>query len=673
MLVVLDHLFEWPSAGFIGVDVFFVISGFVITASLVREHDRSGRISFAGFYRRRIRRILPASTLVLIATCVAAYYAFLSSRFQETLIDAVWSLFFAANWRFAEIGTDYLQADGPISPLQHYWSLGIEEQFYVVWPAVMLIVLALAAKRGLHAHSTTIAAAVIGTVIAVSFGWAIYQTMERAAYAYFSTFTRVWELGAGALLALLAPYCAKIAADWRPVLGWLGLIGILVSAFAISSDSGFPAPWAALPVLSTVLVIAAGTGGEQRFMYPLTNPASQTVGNISYSLYLWHFPVIVILASLMPVNLTYYALCLTMMFLLSFACYYIVEAPINHSRWLEPKQDEPKRKREPVFTPHIQAGQNKILASAVIFIAVACVWAISWKPVPPPYTSNASTLSAAEADAAAPDAYATALSAELESAVNAQQWPANVTPSLDSLGSIRFDGADTAPCAGPKAKNCDLAGLDPQRLAVVVGNSIAVAYLPVFRQVLEEAGWQLRALTLAGCPFIDGETVSADESIDESCPAHKEEVIRLINQYKPALVIGSGQNGAQLKDKNVSFAASLGSIVSKIQPSIGNYVHFSPPPTGKNPQECASSFTPPSSCLADLPAGTDRSIQAQAQVLTGKGRTFVDTTSWYCTPEGKCPIFAGNTIVRRDKTHLTPDYATLIAPLVATALQPYIG
>ncbi|WP_447644321.1 acyltransferase family protein [Nocardioides zeae] len=145
--VVLDHLLGWPHGGFVGVDVFFVISGFLITGILLREHERTGTISFVGFYRRRAKRILPASILVLAVTVALSYALVGRLRADSIATDGLWALFFGANWRFTTQATDYFAANGPVSPLQHYWSLAVEEQFYFVWPWLMLGVLALLAAR----------------------------------------------------------------------------------------------------------------------------------------------------------------------------------------------------------------------------------------------------------------------------------------------------------------------------------------------------------------------------------------------------------------------------------------------------------------------------------------------------------------------------------------------
>ena len=220
--VVLDHLVDWPRGGFVGVDVFFVLSGFLITGLLLREHERTGRISFGDFYRRRVKRIVPAATIVIVATVVASWFVFTSARFGSTLGDAVYALLFAGNWRFALQSTDYFSAQ-TTSPLQQYWSLGVEEQFYLVWPLLLLAVFAVMARRGGTARQARkVVGAVLGVVVLASFAWALYETAAVPDRAYFSTFSRTWELGVGALLAVAAPLLARLPGHVRPVLSWTG-------------------------------------------------------------------------------------------------------------------------------------------------------------------------------------------------------------------------------------------------------------------------------------------------------------------------------------------------------------------------------------------------------------------------------------------------------------------
>lgn len=338
-VVILDHLCRWPSGGFVGVDVFFVISGFLITGLLLREHERTGTISFWGFYRRRIKRILPAATLVVIITVAASFLLLSTARSVQTALDGIWASLFAANWHFALGGTDYFQPDTAVSPLQHYWSLSVEEQFYFVWPWLMLLIFWFIAQRTkiTRTGARRVVGATILAITAVSFAWSLWETASSPTWGYFSTWSRVWELGIGATIAVFAPVFVRIPPALRPVLGWVGLAGIVASLFIITPELPFPGPWAALPVAATALVIASGTGGTQRYMWPIMNPVSSYVGDVSYSLYLWHWPIIILFGAYFPLTEPVpLAIAAVLIVVLSIASFHLVENPIRKSGWLEP-------------------------------------------------------------------------------------------------------------------------------------------------------------------------------------------------------------------------------------------------------------------------------------------------------------------------------------------------
>ena len=383
--VILDHLLGWPSGGFVGVDVFFVISGFLITSLLLREHDKTGSVSFVGFYRRRVKRILPAATLVVVATVGASYLLFSRVRATETLWDGIWASVFAANWHFAANGTDYFQPEVMVSPLQHYWSLSVEEQFYFVWPwlmvAVFWVAARVAARRGGMASSGTgrrIVGFTIAAIVIVSFVWSVRESAQSPTWAYFSTFSRAWELGLGAAIAVYAPLLKRIPDNWRPVLGWLGLAGIGAALFVVNDTLPFPGPWALLPVGATALVIAAGTGGPQRFLWPLTNPVSTYVGDASYSLYLWHWPVIVLLGACLPLTSPgALAVAAAVIIALSLASYHFFEDPIRRSRWLDPRPHHGTRRRR--WRPSRMVAP-KLITVALTTTAVTALVAFALAP-----------------------------------------------------------------------------------------------------------------------------------------------------------------------------------------------------------------------------------------------------------------------------------------------------
>ena len=353
LAVIGAHAAGWPAGGVLGVDVFFVISGFLITGMLLREAKETGRVSLVGFYARRARRLLPAALVVLIAVAVAGWFMFNRIRGTQTLWDAAWAAAFASNWNFAAQGTDYFADTGAVSPVQHFWSLSVEEQFYLGWPLLLLIALALVGRRRL-AVVVGVASAVI---VAASFGWALVQSDSQATVAYFSTLTRAWELGAGALVAALVPVLRRIPRVIGAVAQWLGAAGIVASLLLIDPTSGgFPAPWAAGPVAATALVLAGGVAGDarQRHLFPLTNPVAVFLGDASYSLYLWHFPVVVFAETLLPASEFRLWIVLGASLVLGLASYLIVEQPLRYAPFLggmprpEARAAEPEPEPAPV-------------------------------------------------------------------------------------------------------------------------------------------------------------------------------------------------------------------------------------------------------------------------------------------------------------------------------------
>jgi hypothetical protein len=416
------------------------------------------------------------------------------------LWDAVSGFLFSANWRFAASGTDYFEAQGPVSPLQHYWSLSVEEQFYFVWPWLMLGVLALAARSGLR-RRRSVMGIVMGIIVAASLGWAMIDTAANPALSYFSTFTRAWELGVGALIAIAAPLCARLPDSLRPVLAWVGLVGIGFSIFYITDGLPFPAPWALLPVVSTAAVIAAGTEGRVRLLAPLTNKVAVYIGNVSYSLYLWHFPVIIITGALIGEGTPlFFGLALALIAVTSLFSYYLVELPLHRSPWMEVAKSGGRRKeswrkwRDEYANSYRYKGLALLATIVLAFVTLAMIPVLS-----PPPASITVPISATPAD---PEAEPSStpeldlLQVEIATALNSTQWPATVTQQIGS-GSGREE--QFAECANPATISeggCTWG--DGPRRVVLVGDSTASAYAPAFRDVFTDAGWTFQSFAMTG-------------------------------------------------------------------------------------------------------------------------------------------------------------------------------
>lgn len=292
LLVVLYHAdFLGASGGFIGVDVFFVVSGFLITSLLVDEHRSKGRISLGDFYARRARRLLPASALVIVATVLASHQWLEPLRLRDVGTDAIASGGFFANLVLAARSTDYLRSDLPPSPFQHFWSLSVEEQFYIVWPALLMVLL----WTGRRSRRTPVV--VITVISAASLALCIWQTRTAQPWAFFGLHTRAWELGVGALLALTWRQTAALESGLRATLGWIGVAGIAVAAFTFEETMAFPGELAVLPVFATALVLLAGDGTRFGPRAILRLAPLQWIGARSYAIYLWHWPVLIIAAA----------------------------------------------------------------------------------------------------------------------------------------------------------------------------------------------------------------------------------------------------------------------------------------------------------------------------------------------------------------------------------------
>lgn len=306
-LVVVYHI--WPThfkGGFIGVDIFFVISGFLITGQLWREVESTGLVNFSKFWARRARRLLPAS-LLAIATTSAAVLIFVPPLwFLGFLDETIGSVGYVQNWVLAAKATDYLQANTADSPFLHFWSLSVEEQFYVFWPLILGCLLMLSRLKFFVARIDAKLSIALGlaTIFALSLCYSIYLTAEQPELAYFSTFTRAWEFAGGALVAVLLSG-RNLNKHFKAGLIWAGLALMAYGFFKFNSHTPFPGYWATIPVLGAIAFLV---GGDSRSAFapwwvfrfwPI-----RLLGDISYSLYLWHWPIIVLAPWVLKQNLT---------------------------------------------------------------------------------------------------------------------------------------------------------------------------------------------------------------------------------------------------------------------------------------------------------------------------------------------------------------------------------
>ena len=659
LLVLATHALGIPSGGYVGVDVFFVLSGFLITGLLVREHAHTGRIDLRGFYGRRARRLLPAGLLALAATNLATSLLLGGERSTQALTDSTWAAAFLANVHFAAVGTDYFDQTRPPSPVQHYWSLAVEEQFYLVWPVLLLGLLLLFRRR----PPAVVPAVLILT--AVSFAWGVRATQVDASAAYFSTAARAWELGVGALLALVlhAGQLPRLGARAAAALTWTGLAGIAAAAVLLDERTAFPGTAAALPVLATALVLVGGSAGYRDPL--LTCRLGTAVGDRSYSLYLWHWPVVVVAAALLAPGPLRTVAVLAGSAALAVVSYRLVEQPFRSGA----------RQADGICSPQRAATRRRAWLRPLV--AGASLLALGWgvpaaalgAPTPPPAPA-AAPAGPAPADAAGTSA--AALADAIDASLAPVSWPRLDLP----LETISHSGAPewlVDRCDNVNAGNlsrCRYGDPNASLTAAVVGDSMATSWLPALRALLEPRGWSVQVLTRNQCPLPQvGLWRERPSEPFVQCDDHKRWAFEQVRRLSPDLVVASNSltfldhqagepsGAARFPAWQRGMEASLRELVA----ASGRVVLLGPPPRAGNLQSCVHRLSAPEDCTTQLSADWADLRTAERAAASRAGAEYLDVEPLFCRSQ-RCPAVVGRTPVYTDGRHLTAAYARRLAP-----------
>ncbi|MEV1023217.1 acyltransferase family protein [Streptomyces sp. NPDC050264] len=664
-LVVLSHAgVRQFSGGYLGVDVFFVISGFLITSLLARELDRTGRVSLTRFYARRALRLLPASTLVAVATLAGAYLFLSKVRFTTYAGDAIASGLYAVNLRLAVSGTDYLQATDPPSPFQHFWSLAVEEQFYVVWPLVLTAAHLVARRRerpGRTAWRTVaVPTGIAAAILALSFFLSVRTTPMSPSWAYFGSHTRAWEPAAGALLALCAHRLRRMPAPLAGALSWVGLAAVVGSALTFDDATPFPGYAALVPVAGAVLVLAGGCvpsrfGGELL----LRQRALTGIGGLSYGWYLWHWPLLVIL----PVALdrptagahSRLAVC-AFALLLAWLTLRLVENPVRFGAVF---RDRPRG------ALGLGAG---LTAGAVTLALVAALF-------PPAIDSGRPAPGLAAALDRAPDPQARL--SRLLAAPN-DVVPGNLSPGLAEIKAGRsavyrdgchvgLNSVDVPPCVYG----------DPTSATTVVlfGDSHAAQWFPAIERLARERHWRLVSLTKASCKVADVTIVSGGKPY-ATCDTWRTKVLARIADLRPDLVIASSSEAGTPAHPDTGGAvrqwtAGFERTYRAIRASGARVAALLDTPwpasdavdcAGTHPLDLGRCTATPGRAAKD-----PRRAAAVRAAAASSGATVIDPVRWLCAP-GVCPVLVGDTLVYRDDGHMAEAYARALAPVLDAEL-----
>ncbi len=706
VVVVLFHLrIDVVSGGYVGVDVFFVVSGYLITRLLLRELADDGSISLPGFWARRARRLLPASALVLLVT-VAAGRVMLSPLAMRTLAgDAVAAGAFVSNFVFAGRETGYF-ADAP-SPLLHFWSLAVEEQFYLLWP---LVLVALTRRPRQYRR---LLAVVIGAGILISLLASVWMTSHRPTEAYYLLPARMGELLCGAAVALVGPAWRTVAPGVRAVLGWFGIAGIAVAVFGYDDTTQFPGMAALLPVLSTVLVLAAGGDGGPATgpVVALRHPVAQWIGKHSYAIYLWHWPPLVLAEARygeQPLGVRVVILAGAVG--LAVGSVRFIEAPVRHSSWLAVRParglalgaslcaaalvagtvagsgtsrlDGGEAAAAPVLDLSVVAAPTTATPVAPVGIVQPGV-ATAPGPTVPDTTSAVTTPTTTPTTGVSPVTPAAlaaggtadlatlvaANRAVLDAALTVDDVPSNLQPSLAAAGNDKASiYADDCVAIGVESDltPCRYGAVGSATSVVLYGDSHAAQWFPALEAIANDRGFELVVLTKGGCPTA---AVSIPtNTLSRTCPVWRDAVIDFLATERPDAVIVTAWAGYPNDDDE--WSAGFDDTLARVAQHTANLVVLGDnPPSSRNPADCLSAHvTSASACNSDRADVAPTSRHEVERAVTARyGGRFVDTTDWLCTAT-ECPVILGDILLFRDADHLTTAAAVWFRPLLQAAL-----
>ena len=676
LLVVFGHLFRQPQGVFAALDIFFVLSGFLITGILIDVFDQRGRIYFIPFYLSRFRRLIPTAVVVIVVTVVATYLLYSTARGQLVADDGLWALLLAANWHFAIEGTNYF-ATGSESPLLHYWSLSLEEQFYAVWPLLLLGTLVLA--RRLRFNREAVVLTVMAMIALASFAYSLRHSADAPIQAYYSTFDRVWEFAIGGMLAAARPQLARIPPLAGSLLGWFGVLGLLPTIFLLHYGVAFPAPWAGIPVLMTAAVVAGGVDKSRRTLPVLENRPLVYVGDISYSMYLWHMPINVLSKPFFaPESVAYYTWVLAATGVVSVLSFHLLERPMRYAPWL---MTPPERRLYSRALAKRRAGMRRVglgwlaigLTGVMAFVGVTV---LSPTPTAPTPTFAASRTKASHS----PDALVDRQQARLSAALGATQFP-QFDPPLDHLGLDHWAKDQAASGCSASAdkltQGCKFGDPDAKKLAVVIGDSFAVAWTPGVRKALVPRGWAVQRLTMAECPgWTLPSYVHEDGTPFPECRDHHRAVDRFVKQERPDLVIVAD---SQIQVRNAERPTLHSTQIKVARDGLTATLHqlarhgtrlavLQPPPGTGSLLDCVTRQGSPQDCVGKPDSFWANATQGEkAAAGTEPSADYVSTRDWFCS-DGQCPAFVGRTPVTVDGSHLSIQYSEQLGPLLRQAL-----
>ena len=645
-IVVIYHADLFFRGGFIGVDVFFVVSGFLITGLLLSDHEEH-QASFRRFYARRFRRLLPVAGLVLSVTLVASWLIMNPVSFASVRTDGIWASLFLANVHFVDVGVDYMSQAASPSPLQHWWSLAVEEQFYFVWPLVVAVAWRIGRKR-----AVLITACLIGIG---SFGYSVYITPSRPVEAYFLLPTRAFELAAGAVLVTFMSIRPIAGTRVRATAGWLGLVGIFASALVFTEETLFPGWVYVVPTVCTVMVLMS-IGVPSGPLRLLKWNAFQWMGARSYSLYLWHWPLLVLYEVKYPnASALSRGTLLVIALWLSALSYRFFENPIRRNRRLS---DSP--------------ALSLLVGASAVFVG------IGFSQLPATVsTTNTYTPSAVEQSTSTtifrqlPLERLAQLNADEIPIIDAssieRRIPTNLTPSIlkapkdkPSVFSTsclaRYESTNVQPCVyGSKESTTGVA---------LFGDSHMGQWFPGLEKAAIDNSWRLEVMTKMGCPPVDVSINTFKGKTYRECDQWRENAIeRIIASDIKVVMLGSNKydsvTGKGLSPRGTGWWGGLRRVITRLQEAGKQVVLFSDIPSMwyDKPQCLAENTDDVRKCgRTRQQAVRTARMDTEKTIATELNFSYVDVTRWVCGTSF-CPAIIGSTMVYMDSNHVSATFA----------------
>lgn len=637
--------------------MFFVISGFLITAHLVRDIELHDSVRLFRFWARRARRLLPASLLVLLVTAVTVLFVVPRNLWQQFLVEIWASGLYVQNWLLAFNSVDYLAASNVPSPVQHFWTLSVEEQFYVGLPLVLLVVLLATRQRSSRVRRVGMVVA-LSLVSVASLVYGVILTATDPGPAYFATSTRAWEFAAGSVLALIAAGPPIGHVIFRAGTSWLGLALIGFAGFSYTGATPFPGAAATVPVVGTLMVIWAGMPGvwwAPTWFFRL-RPV-QFIGDISYSLYLWHWPLLIFsgYAFASNLNLPIKVALLATTVALSALTKRFVEDPVRQNRFLVAR------------APRWTFGAVAAAMSLVLLVSGA-----GWANVQRDLDRSVSAAAAIEAEN--PECFgAAALARQAECFT--QTKSTEVVPAPAAAASDRpaiyTDECRSQP-ADPTVRTCIFGKIGSSVRVALIGDSHAASWFPAIDTLAEREGWELHTFFKATCGFsrASRQIAEGQDSVTQSCLTWNSDLAGMLaNADRFDLVFtamfadnenfvdAAGTRSAEAAIKG--FRAAWEPIIAKGGRVVA--IRDNPIP-GILGFECAQeNLDHPEQCGLEQKAALSQTDYSQLAAKDFADAVAIDMTKYFCV-EGVCPTVIGGVLVYRDDDHFTATYSRSLAP-----------